>query len=687
VFNKNSVGQEDGIKTILTLLLMGLLFFPTFFQGLFYEKQMLITDIFVAIICIAFVVLGLYRKDFKVFPLSLLDSGLLVLWAAYVISVFNAAKPATAVDMVMKITAITLVYFVISRFCQGVEKLNTLLRVIYAAGVIIALIGLAGFTGMGSEVFGMGGRISSVFQYPNALGAYLTAVFFMGLYLYGITEQKWLKAVISGSNILTMTAFFGTLSRGAFLVLVVTFILYFVVQHNNHRKNLFLAVIMLVISAVSYNLLKNMTDSSGAMWGIIVIGFLAGGVLPFLIDKVMKVNVSKQKMVKIAGVIVVLVGVIVLAYMVKAGGLQRFTQINFQDQGVLVRLYFFKDAVSIIKDNPLIGIGGGGWDAVYLQYRTIPYIAREVHNFYLQTGVETGLVGLLGLAVIAVGTVILFIRVRRQESEAGALGAVAVTGLAVLALHAAIDVTMSYGAILLLFWVLLGYLRALDQPETEEPIRFNLGGYIVVAVAVALLGLASATYTGIKYSEDAARIVKRYDYTGHKKDLETALTLNPWRAEYYVQLARAERVFMNKEEAKRKQALVYAQRAVELEPNNPEIRLVKANMHFLNKEIEQGMAETEKAYELDPWNQVSYEALTYMYATVGKYYGGKGDIEKMTVYFKKAIGVNGLLKKQKQKVAKAELDLVPQNVPEFSTKMKGDIAEVLTIMRKMGIQM
>ena len=60
------------------------------------------------------------------------------------------------------------------------------------------------------------------------------------------------------------------------------------------------------------------------------------------------------------------------------------------------RLAIWRDTISMIRDFPLLGVGLGGWPAIFPHYRSRPWFPlafREAHNDYLQLFAETGVVG------------------------------------------------------------------------------------------------------------------------------------------------------------------------------------------------------------------------------------------------------------------------------------------------------
>ena len=75
--------------------------------------------------------------------------------------------------------------------------------------------------------------------------------------------------------------------------------------------------------------------------------------------------------------------------------LLRWKQLNPGEELTSGRLAIAMDALRMVKEHPFMGFGLGTFTTVYPQYRSFytDLIVNEVHNDYLQTLVETGLVG------------------------------------------------------------------------------------------------------------------------------------------------------------------------------------------------------------------------------------------------------------------------------------------------------
>jgi hypothetical protein len=116
---------------------------------------------------------------------------------------------------------------------------------------------------------------------------------------------------------------------------------------------------------------------------------------------------------------------------------------------------YWRVAVSAFAADPAIGVGAGGFQAAWLERRTIDDVVRDAHSLPLETAAELGTVGLLLLALFAGGVVAAGRRVARGDPG---LAAGPVAALAVWGAHAAIDWDWEMPALTLVAAVLAGTL-------------------------------------------------------------------------------------------------------------------------------------------------------------------------------------------------------------------------------------
>ena len=123
------------------------------------------------------------------------------------------------------------------------------------------------------------------------------------------------------------------------------------------------------------------------------------------------------------------------------------------------RYEYWRVALGAFADHPVAGAGAGAFRVVWLQERPIAETVRDTHSLVFEVLAELGLVGLLALATLCVGTVG---AARRAPRE---LAAGPVAALAVFTLHAAIDWDWQMPAVTIPALVLAGLLIAATEPD------------------------------------------------------------------------------------------------------------------------------------------------------------------------------------------------------------------------------
>ena len=208
--------------------------------------------------------------------------GLLVLAAG--IATLISPEPMKALGQLKAffIEPVLLFYAAVILFADR-DNLKNSLRALFISSSLISLFGLIQYwtyLGLPIRFWGTGvepERITSVFEYPNALALFLAPLF--GLFLtliykkYQLFKQEWLEILgllmMAGAIILTF-------SRGAWLALVIVCSVFFF-KHYKARIVLtgliVLALAALIITPVRLRILSGTTDSSsGAHLELMQIG-------------------------------------------------------------------------------------------------------------------------------------------------------------------------------------------------------------------------------------------------------------------------------------------------------------------------------------------------------------------------------------------------------------------------------
>jgi hypothetical protein len=146
-----------------------------------------------------------------------------------------------------------------------------------------------------------------------------------------------------------------------------------------------------------------------------------------------------------------------------SGGASRYVTLQSN------RYAYWRVAFHAFSDEPLHGVGAGGWAVWWLRYRPFNDFAQDAHSLPLQTLAELGLVGvaLLGAFFAGVG-----LAARNANRIAPALAAGPIAGIVVYAAHAPLDWDWQMPAVTLVALVLAGAILAISgEAQSSSAIR------------------------------------------------------------------------------------------------------------------------------------------------------------------------------------------------------------------------
>jgi hypothetical protein len=276
------------------------------------------------------------------------------------------------------------------------------------------------------------------------------------------------------------------------------------------------------------------------------------------------------------------------------------------------RYQFWDTAVHAFKDEPLRGVGAGGYGIYWNQHGTIAQTVRDAHSLFLESLAELGILGFaLVVGFLGLG---LFEGVRRSLGRGGGGSELAAATLAVLATgiaSAAIDWTWEipvvFGPVVIALALLTGrgtmvvYEPAETAARTRSTSLFGWGVATLVAgwLAICTAGLVFGGQLELDRSQNAAADGRLADAA---QDARDAGTLEPWSAAPPLQLGLVEELAGDLPEARKQ-----LERAARKSPQDWTTYVLLARVQTKQGDIGAAQASLARARKLNP-NALSFPA-------------------------------------------------------------------------------
>jgi Tfp pilus assembly protein PilF len=320
---------------------------------------------------------------------------------------------------------------------------------------------------------------------------------------------------------------------------------------------------------------------------------------------------------------------------------RRFFGFKIQERNVQERLVFFKDAVEIIKDYPLLGLGGHGWKSRYFQYQSERYSTTEVHNHFLQVWIETGLAGFLLFLGIWLSFLYSTYRVLRvsEDSEKKVLAVAVAAAVMAVVTHSLYDFTLSLGAIGLFVWSLMGVTRSM-LPVTEKEQWKPYINILAVGIAACLfIFVVNLSLGHSAYKKGSALL--RSDLGRAVKTLESAVKYDRFDPEIRVTLAEVyEDIGVQAGSSSyHYKAEEQLSRAIALDRYNPRYHNLKGVFFVRTGNFAVGVEYLDNASRMQPFYNTHYIISVQAALHIAKLYFSEGDTETARQYLTKALPV------------------------------------------------
>lgn len=701
VYGKKAAASRNGEKlsAVLWLLKIGIVILMIWapFQAGLFNGLLLQFDkpIFWSVIIGSFLLLiwlAAYYKKIKLEDQRDWTAVFVILLPiTYLISLISAASHYFAINMVL-IQCIYAIMFIIGLYLLQNKQANRFVETTtITAAYIIVIFGLLNWLGQGrtaSAIVGWfsgtvidgqyhqavwidanGPRLASVFQYPNTYAAFLMAFFFVAV--FAITRsRKWYVQAINAFMLVPMAlSILLTLSRGGLVFLPVVFVV--LLLFLKPAKQILWILYCLIAGIGTLLIAKRVTDLGQQFhqglihdpakgWGYVLIASVIVAALAWVIQRFLAPRLeqrlsrlSERKLSNLWLPISSVVAVVILAsvflgtsakHLLPGNIGERLENINFQQHSVLERLTFYKDAMKVMKDYPVIGAGGGAWASLYEKYQNNPYLSRQAHSFVMQYLVE---VGILGFVVFLAFILFIFykyikgyIRSSEEQRESYFMYFILVFSLLI---HSMMDFNMSYVYIgIIVFLGLAGMAAAMDNtPVKRLALKASTarGLYGAVTVVASLLLI----FTSIRYIQANDEVTRGRElmststnFQEIKAPLERALQkrANQPDAVLNLHILIKAGYEQTQDESFYNESYSLLTKALKKEPFNKNIYNQLIALHQLKGETEQVYAILRDNADKYAWDMNWYDQLIYQSYELGYQALGQANMAEKEQYFK-----------------------------------------------------
>ena len=301
---------------------------------------------------------------------------------------------------------------------------------------LIVLLGALGrfFPGLGDDtqltrdLAGTEGRLSWPLGYWNAMGG-LSAMAAIGLlWFWANGLSRYVRAIAVASIPLVVLVLFLTSSRGGFVALATGALLVLAlgpgrrVMAGGLAAGLAGGAVLSFLATRMPALLKAEDVPAAGTDGLILLGAtvlvaIAIGVGGYLLDPRLRRIGPFQPRAWKYGLAIAFAAVVLFALepAERIGdfastpsappGEETTTTDHLLSTSGSGRVQIWEQATAALGDEPVRGIGAGGFETYYLTNRGVDWIARHSHSFPLQVGAELGVVGLLLLLAFLTTTI------------------------------------------------------------------------------------------------------------------------------------------------------------------------------------------------------------------------------------------------------------------------------------------
>lgn len=362
--------------------IVGLVAVASFAQGL-YSPIFFLT--FAATVFAALVVYIAALPRTERWALDKTDFLVLALALLYTFAVAWAVSPGSALRQALNQWAYVGVYFLVSRMARHdrdrvmfVRGLTAVIGVLALSSFVLA----AGWIPMEKGLYA--NRLTSTFQYANAFAGALNVGLGAAAALRSQSLRPFERVSWSGCLFTVVLALLLTYSRIGWVAAAGVVVISIVFMPRGHRVPVLLSYVPALLAVASVAVQCDQAIAAGRPE--VLPAWWAAGVVVVLAVEACLFVLSKWKWTRWTAwggalLLAVFLGMTLIPEAPRI--MQRLGSISVTDESLLLRFLTYQDALRAWwAEGPILGLGGGGWRAVYLQYRSLDWVTKLVHSCY-----------------------------------------------------------------------------------------------------------------------------------------------------------------------------------------------------------------------------------------------------------------------------------------------------------------
>ncbi len=113
------------------------------------------------------------------------------------------------------------------------------------------------------------------------------------------------------------------------------------------------------------------------------------------------------------------------------------------NENAIQRAAFFRDGMKVFRDHAILGAGLGSFETLLFGYQEFYYETKYVHNHYVQTLLDSGIIGFLLYLSLLAATAAALWRGRRKDGPCRSLHPALCAAFVMILLHSSMEVVMS----------------------------------------------------------------------------------------------------------------------------------------------------------------------------------------------------------------------------------------------------